>query len=59
MSASHNLVEAVEAFERSMILDALEKCDWNKTQAARQLGVTRRILSYKVTTLGIDKATDD
>lgn len=58
-SANRNLVEAVESFERSMILDALEKCDWNKTQAARHLGVTRRILSYKITTLGIDKATTE
>ncbi len=53
---SQNLVEAVEAFERAKIIEALEKCDWNKTQAARQLGVTRRILSYKMTTLGIEKA---
>jgi DNA-binding NtrC family response regulator len=58
-SANRNLVEAVESFERLMILDALEKCDWNKTQAARHLGVTRRILSYKITTLGIDKATTE
>ena len=58
-SANRNLVEAVESFERAMILDALEKCDWNKTQAARHLGVTRRILSYKITTLGIDKATTE
>jgi DNA-binding NtrC family response regulator len=58
-SLGRNLVEAVEAFERSLILDALEKCDWNKTQAARHLGVTRRILSYKITTLGIDKATTE
>ena len=57
--ANRNLVEAVESFERSMILDALEKCDWNKTQAARYLGVTRRILSYKITTLGIDRATTE
>ncbi len=54
-----NLVEAVEDFERSMILAALEKCDWNKSQAARQLGVTRRILSYKMNNLGIDKSTLD
>ena len=54
-SNGRNLVEAVEAFERSLILDALEKSDWNKTQAARHLGVTRRILSYKVTTLGLDR----
>jgi DNA-binding NtrC family response regulator len=56
ISQGRNLVEAVEAFERGLILEALEKSDWNKTQAARLLGVTRRILSYKVTTLGIDKA---
>jgi DNA-binding NtrC family response regulator len=54
-----NLVEAVEAFERAMIVEALEKCAWNKTQAARHLGVTRRILSYKINTLGIDKATTE
>ena len=42
-----------------MIVEALEKCAWNKTQAARHLGVTRRILSYKINTLGIDKATTE
>lgn len=57
--SGQNLVDAVEAFERSMILDALEKCDWNKTQAARHLGVTRRILSYKISNLGIDKTTTE
>ncbi len=57
--AGRNLVEAVEDFERAMILEASEKSNWNKTQAARLLGVTRRILSYKVSTLGIDKTTTD
>ncbi len=52
---SQNLVEAVEAFERSMILDALQKWDWNKTHTARHLGVTRRILSYKINNLGLDR----
>jgi DNA-binding NtrC family response regulator len=59
VNAGRNLVEAVEGFERSMIVDALEKCDWNKAQAARHLGVTRRILSYKITSLGIDRPTTD
>jgi DNA-binding NtrC family response regulator len=59
VAKGRNLVEAVEAFERAMIVDALEKSDGNKTQAARLLGVTRRILSYKVTTLGIDKTTTE
>lgn len=58
-ATSQNLVEAVEEFERLMILEALEKCDWNKSQAARHLGVTRRILSYKIANLGIDRATVD
>jgi DNA-binding NtrC family response regulator len=54
-----NLVEAVEEFERSMILDALAKCDWNKSQAARHLGVTRRILSYKMNNLGLDRGATE
>ncbi|HXG51691.1 MAG TPA: sigma-54 dependent transcriptional regulator [candidate division Zixibacteria bacterium] len=53
------LIEAVEQFERAMILAALEKFDWNKTRAAVSLGVTRRILSYKMQNLGIDKAAQD
>jgi DNA-binding NtrC family response regulator len=57
--SGRNLVEAVEAFERAMIIGALEECDWNKTQAARHLGVTRRILSYKISTLGIDRTTTE
>ena len=49
------LIEAVEQFERAIITAALEKCEWNKTHAAMSLGVTRRILSYKMQNLGIDK----
>jgi DNA-binding NtrC family response regulator len=50
---TENLVEAVEQFERAMILAALDKCNWNKTRAATALGITRRILSYKMQNLGI------
>ena len=49
------LIEAVEQFERAIITAALERSDWNKTHAAMSLGVTRRILSYKMQNLGIDK----
>ena len=51
------LIEEVEEFERAIIIAALEKCDWNKTHAAMSLGVTRRILSYKMQNLGIDKSS--
>jgi two-component system NtrC family response regulator len=50
---TENLVEAVEQFERALIFAALEKCNWNKTRAATALGITRRILSYKMQNLGI------
>jgi two-component system NtrC family response regulator len=54
-AAAEGLVEAVERLERSMILAALEKNGWVKARAARALGVTERILSYKMNNLGIGK----
>ncbi|HEV8722197.1 MAG TPA: sigma-54 dependent transcriptional regulator [Candidatus Binatia bacterium] len=54
-SDNRNLVEKTEQYERSIIMAELAKCEWNKTKAALALGVTRRILSYKMQTLGIDK----
>lgn len=50
-----NFLEAVEQFERGLILQALEQSDWNKTQAARLLGLTRRVLTYKIATLGLQE----
>ena len=54
-SDARNLVEKTEQYERSIIMAELAKCEWNKTRAALALGVTRRILSYKMQNLGIDK----
>jgi DNA-binding NtrC family response regulator len=51
----HNFVEAVEQYERSLILAALNECNWNKTQAARHLLISRRVLMYKMNHLGIEK----
>lgn len=50
---TENLIEAVERFEQAMIVAALEKCSWNKTRTATALGITRRILSYKMHNLGV------
>jgi DNA-binding NtrC family response regulator len=54
---TRNLVEKTEQYERSIILAELVRCEWNKTRAALALGVTRRILTYKMQNLGIDKPT--
>ncbi len=40
--------------EREAIMKALEKARYNKTAAARQLGITFRALRYKLKKLGID-----
>lgn len=40
--------------ERKRILDALEKTRWNKTQAAKLLGISFRALRYRLEKLGVD-----
>jgi two-component system response regulator HydG len=52
------LIEAVERVERSMILAALDRNGGVKSRAARALGVTERILSYKMNNLGIEKRVE-
>ncbi len=47
------LEAAVQQLERRMILQALEEASYVQTQAAKRLGVTRRILKYKMDQLGI------
>ena len=40
--------------ERKIILDALEQSKWNRTAAARNLGLTLRALRYRLKKLGLD-----
>ncbi|MBA2661788.1 MAG: sigma-54-dependent Fis family transcriptional regulator [Bradymonadaceae bacterium] len=49
-----NLPQAVEHLERRMILDSLQKTGWNKTQTAKDLGVSRRNLIRKVAHYGLE-----
>ncbi len=44
----------VEDIQRRAILDALEKTRYNKTAAAKVLGLTFRQLRYRIKKLGID-----
>jgi Nif-specific regulatory protein len=46
--------EAVAAYERDLILDALKTTRGNRAKAARLLDTTQRILNYKVRNYGID-----
>jgi Nif-specific regulatory protein len=51
---STSLGTAVEAFERSIIEDALKSSRGNRSKAARLLSTTERVISYKAKKYGID-----
>lgn len=52
-----SLPEAVESVESRMIYDALKKTNHVKAKAARLLGITERMLSYKIDKWRIDFGT--
>ena len=51
---SLSLGDAVAAFEKDLIQDALKTARGNRAKAARLLSTTGRIMNYKVRQLGID-----
>lgn len=48
------LKDALESVEREMILSAIKRCDGNKSEAARQLGMSRSNLIAKAQSFGIE-----
>jgi len=48
-----SFLEAQEEFEREIILDALRRTNYVQSHAAEMLGISRRILKYKMDKLGI------
>jgi two-component system response regulator AtoC len=49
--------ETVETIERNMILDALISAEWVQTKAASILGLSERMLRYKIKKYGILRST--
>ena len=49
-----SLGDAVDAYEKDLIQDALKTTRGNRAKAARLLDTTERVLNYKVRQLGID-----
>ena len=49
-----NLRERLEKVERTLLLDCLRKNDGNQTLAARELGLPRRTLLYRLGRLNIN-----
>jgi DNA-binding NtrC family response regulator len=49
------LTERLDSVERDMLLSALEKSEWVQTRAAEILGVSERVLRYKMNKHGIKR----
>ncbi len=47
----------VESIERSMIMEALVNADWVQTKAAAALGLSERMLRYKIKKYGISRSS--
>ena len=54
-----NMKETVETIERNMILDALISSEWVQTKAASILGLSERMLRYKIKKYKIVKTTQN
>ncbi len=50
-----DLNQRLAEVERQMLLDALESNDWVQTRAAESLGISERVLRYKMDKAGISK----
>jgi DNA-binding NtrC family response regulator len=55
MAGRLSLEKAVMEFERDIILDALKRTNYVQTRAANLLGISRRMLKYRMDSLGIGK----
>jgi len=58
LSGSRPLSDAVDEFERDMIVKALQRTGFNQTKAASLLGTSRRILKYRIEKLNIHDPND-
>jgi two-component system response regulator PilR (NtrC family) len=56
---SEGLESYLEDIEKQLILQALESSYWNRTVAAKKLGMTFRSLRYRLKKFGLDSDTDD
>ncbi|MGH7145824.1 MAG: helix-turn-helix domain-containing protein, partial [Planctomycetota bacterium] len=47
--------QAIADIERAYVRQALDRCNWNQTEAAKLLGLTFRSIRYKIQKLGIER----
>jgi DNA-binding NtrC family response regulator len=59
LSGNIGFEAAERVFETELIIKALERCNWVQTKTAEMLGISRRILKYKMDKLGIVEKSRD
>ncbi len=58
-SNSESLEDYLLTIEKNLIIKALDDTRWNRTAAAKKLGMTFRSLRYRLKKLGLDDDSDD
>lgn len=48
-----SLKDKIQEIEKREILDALTECSWVMSRAAKKLGITERMIGYKIRKYGI------
>ena len=52
---SNSLEKNLTEYEKKLIMKVLNECNWNQSEAARQLNISETTIRYKMNKLGINK----
>jgi Nif-specific regulatory protein len=54
-----SLTEKLKEIEKGEILNALRECNWVMSRAAKRLGITERMIGYKIRKYRIKREVDN
>jgi Nif-specific regulatory protein len=54
-----SLKEQIREIEKEEIIKALQECEWVMARAARKLGITERMIGYKIKKYGIRREAEE
>ena len=57
--AARTLDEQIAAFEKRVLLEALKRHNWNRSATGRELGVSPRMMNYRLARAGIVKGMEE
>ena len=52
-NSMYTLKNRIKEMEREEIINALRECNWVMARAARKLGITERMIGYKIKKYGL------